>query len=158
MNSIRTLLDTLTLLESAVQVVAYHGSAEPIDAIRLYHGAVYFTSEPDVAKSYGDVVAKYQLTLSNPAIVYTNNENWDTIGMNTEIKVAGKEITVYELFNGEIAENELLEASSIAYELHQVYAVDSVILKDVIDTGANTETYMDSDVYVLFNVAQARKI
>lgn len=156
MNSLRTLMDKLTLLES-IQATVYHGSTSEYDELKLNQGSAYFTSDPDVAKSYGDNVTEYKVTLNKPAIVYANNENWNTMMMFNEIDVAGKRITVGELFNNEYDEDEFFEASTIAHELQRVYAVDGVMFKDIIDTGANVETFASSDVYVVFNTSQIQK-
>lgn len=158
MNTIRLLLDKLTILESVeTSVVAYHGTTSKFNQIRLNQGAVYFTSDPEVAKSYGDIVEAYKLTLRNPAIVYANNENWDTMLMFNEIDVASKRITVGELF-GISDKYEMVEASTIAHELNRQYGIDCVVFKDIIDTGAHVETFASSDVYVVFNLSIVQKI
>lgn len=158
MNTIRLLLDKLTILESLnTSVVAYHGTTSNFDKIRLSQGAVYFTSDPEVARSYGNTVKTYNLTLKNPAVVYANNENWNTMLMFNEIEVASKRITVGELF-GISDEYEMVEASTIAHELNRQYRIDCVVFKDIIDTGGNFETFASSDVYVVFNLSIIQEV
>lgn len=158
MNTFRTLINKISLLEaSANQVDVYHGTNQQFDDISLYQGAAYFTNNPEVAKSYGNIVKEFRLTLSNPAIVYANGENWNTILMFNKIEVANKQLTVGELL-GIDDDYEMVEASTIAHELNQKFNVNCVIFKDIIDTGANIETFVLSNVYVIFDTLLIQKV
>lgn len=77
------------------EIIGYHGTnahAYLSGKIERFHtnterGAAFFSSDPDIARQYGERTYTVGIKLKNPLIVHGNGQNWS--GISPETKVSG---------------------------------------------------------------------
>lgn len=125
----KELLDDIADKQTEIKVEAYRGTNEAgfgkLSKVngRTYEGT-YYTSNPDVARTYGDYVERAMLTLKNPLVADAGGKRWNALDFTQSTEEAQNLVKV---FDSQISEFIKILADKFSYDLTTaaVYSVDN---------------------------------
>lgn len=149
------------ILESiSGNIVAYHGTDSKFDSFND-NDPIFFVNDPKVAKTYGNIVKKVQLTIDNPIefdfegkSTFRFLEKWYLPSdLAKKIKEISDDIKKYGRLDDDF-HDELQQL----YDWSDQYGdLDGIIMKDINDPGSGWSDAIQTN-YVVFSKTQIKPI
>jgi len=141
------------------KVIAYHGTDNVFSFFSDSH-PIFFVDNIDVAKTYGNIIIKSELTIENPVIFdfdgkstyYFDNKWLRPSELAEYIKNISEDIKKHYQLSDELAEE-------LAYHDYEGYSgdLDGIIMKNISDTGDGVfSTHQPATNYVVFDKSQIK--
>lgn len=148
------------ILESiSGNIIAYHGTDSKFDSFND-NDPIFFVNDPKVARTYGDIVKKVQLTINNPI-------EFDFIGKSTfyflekwyvPSDLAKKVKEISEDINKYGMDDDMREELDQYNWTDNYGELDGIIMKDISDPGSGWSQEITQTNYVVFSKTQIKPI